>query len=240
MILFEGVTTGTVVESRLAGVDLQIADGDVYAVLSDSPGALATVVDLLLGRRTADTGHVRIGPVNPRVDPVGARRLIGLVSVRGLDPRMSVRRNASAILALCGLRYVGRRKLDEAFRRAEIPERALDVPAGEVRGRDIAAVWLAIARLRETPVLICDQLSTELGATDARHLAKLLRQFADQGHAVLIVDRHSTLARLAAHRSATLRRGRFLLQATETLEPRSPGARGTVPGTPASHLGDRW
>jgi len=239
MIQFDGVTTGTVGESRLAGIDLQVAEGEVYAILSEDRDAMAMVVDLLLGRRIADRGRVRIGLVDPQVDPVGARRLIGLVSDRGLNGRLSVRRNARAVLALCGLGHIDRRTLDEAFRRAEIPERVLDLPAGEVRARDAVAVWLAIARLRQTPVIICEQLGTELGATDARHLARLVRQFADHGHAVLIVDRHPALARLAAHRLGTLRRGRLLWQAAEAVEAQLSGAIGIGPGTSAWSLGDR-
>jgi len=84
----------------LAGVGFSAADGKATALLGPNGAGKTTLMRVLVGLLGRDRGRVSIDGVDPAVDPLGARRNIGLLTDQfGLYERLSTREY---------LRYFGR------------------------------------------------------------------------------------------------------------------------------------
>jgi ABC-type ATPase involved in cell division len=137
------------------------------------------------------------------------------VSPGGLAPDLTVRANVRYVLALCGQRASGT-QVEAALRRADLPDRCVDRPAAALRPRETVSVWLALARLRRTPVLLCERVADALDTLEAGRVAALLRDCSAHGHAVLVTTRAPLFARAVADRCGTLEQGRMSVETERT------------------------
>src|SRR6476469_840992 len=62
----------------LDGIDLDVAEGTVFALLGPNGAGKTTLINILSTLLAADAGEVRIGGHDPAQDPGAVRRLIGL------------------------------------------------------------------------------------------------------------------------------------------------------------------
>jgi simple sugar transport system ATP-binding protein len=205
----------------LRGVDLDLAPGEVVALLGANGAGKSTLIKILAGAHTGYTGDVLVEgePVQLR-SPAGARR-IGIATVHqrvreGIVPGLSVAENlAFDFLAGAKLPWLVPRREIQAIARRAVEVLGLGWSDAVLR-RDVAtlgisdAQLLVVARaLLDRPrLLILDEPTSALSATEAGRLFSVIDRLRTDGLAVLLVSHRLGEVDTIADRAVVLRDGR--------------------------------
>ncbi|MDB4943818.1 MAG: hypothetical protein JWP97_3352 [Labilithrix sp.] len=203
----------------LRGIDLEVAAGEVHALLGENGAGKSTLVRILLGIAQADRGAMLLGgtPYAPR--DAGAARAAGVVMVpqeRTLCPHLTVTENI-----VLGIEPTGPGGL---LRRGEERERArratalvagegrlrLDARAGDlgVADQQLVEIARALAQGTAARVLVLDEPTASLGHDDATRLFQRVAALRATGLAVVLVTHFLGDVRAHADRYTVLRDGK--------------------------------
>lgn len=171
----------------LQGLTLQVAPGDIYALLGANGAGKTTTISLLLGFVQARAGHVRVGGIDPTADAAGARRQIAYIPENvALYEHLSACENLAYLLDLAG-QTASDTAVREALSAAGLASAAHDRRvAGFSKGmRQKVAIALALAR--HVPALLLDEPTSGLDPQASAEFSRLLGELRTRGVAVLMV-----------------------------------------------------
>ncbi len=204
----------------LADVDLTVAEGELLLLLGRSAGGKTSLLRCLNGlvprsyRSSERTGSVRIcGDELSDLTPAEVGSRVGTLlqdperQVIGFDVRREIAFGPENLgLPLAEVQ----RRVREAAGRLEL-EALLDRPTSDLSGGELQKVALAGVLAMEPRVLLLDEPLAALDPASAHAVSKLLRELADEGRAVVVVE-HRVEALLAARpdRVLELDRGRVV------------------------------
>jgi ATP-binding cassette, subfamily C, bacterial CydD len=212
----------------LEQIDLELAPGEITALLGASGAGKSTLARLLLGLGRPDTGRITCAGVDLRdIDPERWRGRVAWVPQRPTLFSATLAQNIALYAPLASpqeVRAAARAAGAERFI-AALPE-GLETRVGEA-GRRLSAgqaqrVALARAFLADRPLLVLDEPSAHLDDASSRDLAPALERLGRERTTLLIAHDHR-LASLAT-RVYELREGRLLAPTTGS------GARGARVG----------
>ena len=195
----------------LFGVDLDVADGEVVALLGRNGMGKTTTVMSTMGLMPA-TGEVRFGGM--RMDRLKAFRIpragIGLVPEgRRIFPNLTVRENLVATAA-------NRRgaahpwtleKVLELFPR--LGER-LGNPGNRLSGGEQQMLAIGRALMTNPQLLILDEATEGLAPLIRQEIWKCLRTLKDMGQSILVIDKNLRHLLEVADRHYVLEKGRVV------------------------------
>jgi len=198
----------------LRGLTLSVAAGEIYALLGGNGAGKSTTLSVLLGFSRADSGMVRIGGYDPVAQIDAARAQIAYVPENvALYEHLSARENAGYLLALAGRRPESG-AIDAAFEATGLQSEAWDKRLGGFSKGMRQKVAIAIALLREVPVLLLDEPSSGLDPRATADFNALVHDVARKGAAVLMVTHDLLSAADIADRIGFLEAGRIVSEAT--------------------------
>ena len=79
VLALQGVVKRFGPRTALAGLDLSLRPGEVFALLGPNGAGKTTTINLILGFLRADAGTVRVRGVDAGADPVGARAHVAYI-----------------------------------------------------------------------------------------------------------------------------------------------------------------
>jgi len=194
----------------LDGVSLTLARGELLAVLGGNGAGKSTLLKVLLGLLAPTHGQVRVFGVDPATDPNGARAALAYVPENvAVYPHLSGVENLRYLLGLAG-RRPDDAALAAALREVDLVESAWTARAAEYSKGMRQKLLIALAVLREAPLLLLDEPASGLDPEATEQLAALLARLRDAGKAILLVSHDLEATSAIADRYVFLAKGRVL------------------------------
>ncbi len=199
--LFAGYKGITVVR----GVDLRVEAGEVVALLGANGAGKSTTLLTISGLAEQQAGEIRLDGVSLSGMHAASRARAGIGHVtedRSLFTKLTTFEN----LRLGGRGDLG--QLEEVLELLPALRPLLGRQSGSLSGGEQQMLALARALMARPKVLLVDELSLGLAPLIVKRLLDNLRQLADAGLGVLMVEQHVQQSLQIADRVVVLARGR--------------------------------
>ena len=198
----------------LAGVDLEVAPGEVHALLGENGAGKSTLMKILSGALAPDRGDMALDGERFRPnDPLAARRqgVAMIYQELSLAPHLSVQENV--LLGLEPTRWgvirrgEARRQVETALEALEHPEIRPEARVGSLSLASRQLVEIARALVVESRVLVLDEPTSSLGRDDVERLFSLIRRLRQRGLAIVYISHFLEEVQQVADRFTVLRDG---------------------------------
>jgi ABC-2 type transport system ATP-binding protein len=209
----------------LGGIDLDVAEGTIYALLGPNGSGKTTTVQILSTLLAPDAGTVRVAGHDLMAEPDKIRAAIGVTGqFSAVDNLLTGQENLVLMADLHHLgRAEGRRRAAELLGRFDLAEAAGQVAAtysGGMRRR----LDLAMTLVGEPRLIFLDEPTTGLDPRSRRTTWGIIRELADRGVTIFLTTQYLEEADQLADRIAVLDHGRLVAQGTaEELKRLIPG-----------------
>jgi ABC-type branched-subunit amino acid transport system ATPase component/predicted MFS family arabinose efflux permease len=195
----------------LFGVDLDVHEGEVVALLGTNGAGKSTILRAVSGLHVPDRGVIRVDGRTITFAEPELRYRLGIVQVRGgagVYPGLSVRDNLLAFqLAARRSRAEALTCVDEVLEVLPALGPLLDRRAGSLSGGQQQMLALAVAFLGRPRLLIIDELSLGLAPVVVGELLAVLERLKAAGTTMLVVEQSLNVALAVADRAVFLEKG---------------------------------
>jgi putative ABC transport system ATP-binding protein len=198
--------------AALSGVTLSVASGELVAVMGPSGSGKSTLLNLIGGLDHPSSGRVLVNGadlamLNPGELARLRRREVGFVfQEHNLLPQLSAVENVSLSLELDGVHLrEARSQARAALDTLGVAELAARYPE-ELSGGEQQRIAIARAIVAERSVVLADEPTAALDSIDGETVVRLLRGYAENGAAVVMVS-HDPRWAAWAHRIVVLSDG---------------------------------
>ena len=200
--------------TALSGASLQLAAGEIVAVMGPSGSGKSTLLHCAAGILSPDAGEVwfdgaEIGRMPDSRRSELRRTVFGFVFQFGrLVPELSCEENVSLPLRLSGVsRRDARRRAGEWLARLEVTDVARALP-GEVSGGEGQRVAVARSLVTRPRVLFADEPTGALDSLNGERVMQLLTGAARETAAAVVLVTHEARVAAYADREILVRDGR--------------------------------
>jgi len=192
----------------VAGIDLAIRSGEVFALLGPNGAGKTTTVEILEGYRVRTAGEVSVLGFDPADRSRELRRRVGIVlQSTGVDPYLTVRET----VALYASYYPSPRNVDEVVDLVGLSEkrdaRVIKLSGGQQRRLDVA-----IALAGDPELLFLDEPTTGFDPGARRHAWDVIGNLAELGKTIFLTTHYMDEAQNLANRVAVIAKGRIVAE----------------------------
>ncbi|MEI7860782.1 MAG: ABC transporter ATP-binding protein [Acidimicrobiales bacterium] len=195
----------------LAGVSFKVERGEVFGFLGPNGAGKSTTIGILTTRIRSTGGRAVVAGVDVAADPVGARRVLGVVPQQNnLDRSLSVRQNLTYHASYHGVPRASRNQMADAlleqFGLADRPNGRPD----DFSGGQIQRMMIARALMHAPSVLFLDEPSTGLDPAARLFLWEKIAELKAAGTTVVITTHDMDEAATLSDRVAIIDHGALL------------------------------
>ncbi len=192
----------------VAGIDLQVERGEVFALLGPNGAGKTTTTEILEGYREPTSGEVRVLGHDPAERRTELKRRIGIVlQSTGVDPYLTVRETIELYAGF----YPSPRNVDEVIDLVGLGEkrrtRVKKLSGGQQRRLDVA-----IALAGDPELLFLDEPTTGFDPNARRNAWEIVRNLTTLGKTVWLTTHFMDEAQYLAQRVAVISRGRIVAE----------------------------
>jgi putative ABC transport system ATP-binding protein len=213
--VFKIFRSGPVETVALRGLEFQVAQGELVAVLGPSGCGKSTMLALAAALDRPSAGEVRTGERSlafldeAALADYRARHIALVLQRENLWTSLSARENVIVSLRLAG-RDDPRGAAREALAAFGLAARERQ-PAGSLSGGEQQRVAIAAAAARRAPLVLADEPTGELDAANERMVLDALSELRASFASTVVVVTHSHVVAQAADRVIEMRDGRALV-----------------------------
>jgi len=194
--------------AAVAGIDLAVRSGEVFALLGPNGAGKTTTVEILEGYRDRTAGEVSVLGFDPSDRPRELRRRVGIVlQSTGVDPYLTVRET----VGLYASYYPSPRNVDEVVDLVGLSEkrdaRVVKLSGGQQRRLDVA-----IALAGDPELLFLDEPTTGFDPGARRHAWDVIRNLAELGKTIFLTTHYMDEAQNLANRVAVIAKGEIVAE----------------------------
>jgi ABC transporter DrrB family efflux protein len=211
----EGVTKRFGATVALAGVDLEVAEGTVFALLGPNGAGKTTLVRVLATLLAPDEGRAEVFGRDVVRDAGAVRELLGLTGqFAAVDEILTGRENLQMFGRLFDLSAEqARRRSSELLERFDLAD-AADRPARTYSGGMRRRLDLASSLLTRPRILFLDEPTTGLDPRSRNEIWAVVRELVREGTTLLLTTQYLEEADQLADRIAVIDHGRVIAQGT--------------------------
>lgn len=194
----------------LDGVSFTVAQGEIFALLGGNGAGKSSTLLTFLGFLEPSGGEVLVNGQSVASDVTIARNAIAyLPEAASLYGHMTAFENLDYFLDLAG-RSADRDELNAALERVALPEEARSRRLQSYSKGMRQKTAIALALLRETPILLLDEPTSGLDPVAIDEFHDLVKTLAEGGQTILMVTHDVYGACQVADRVGLLRRGKLV------------------------------
>jgi len=189
------------------GIDLDLAPGEVVALLGESGSGKSTLLNCLAGLDEADAGSITLAGHDLRAQDDEARsalrrKELGFIfQAFHLLPHLSVADNVALPLRLLGQKDEGR--VQQMLAAVNLADLAARMPR-QLSGGQLQRVAIARALVHRPRLVLADEPTGNLDARHAAEVLELLRRCTHDAGAACLLVTHSEVAAQTADRRLRL------------------------------------
>jgi putative ABC transport system ATP-binding protein len=214
MDVFKLYTCGPVETVALRGVDLDIAKGEMVAILGPSGSGKSTLLHLAAGLDLPSAGDV--SSFGRSLTHLGERELAAfrardtaIVFQSGnLWPALTAQENVATVLRLAGIEEAEHRAV-RALTAFGLSQR-LDHRVSALSGGEQQRVAIAAAAARRASIVLADEPTGELDAASERVVLEALHALRTEHECTIVMVTHSPQVAESADRVVEMRDGRVM------------------------------
>jgi D-xylose transport system ATP-binding protein len=206
----------------LDAMDLDVAGGEVVAVLGDNGAGKSTLIKCISGVHRLDAGSIEIDGEVVNLTSPAAARAHGIETVYqdlalfdNLDPVANFyagRERSSPAWLPRPLQFIRRREMVAAtvdvLERLQVTLPDSTQHVGLMSGGQRQVIAVARAAAFASKVVILDEPTAALGVRESRRVLDLILRLRDGGHAVIVISHAMDHVTEVADRAVIMRRGR--------------------------------
>jgi ABC-2 type transport system ATP-binding protein len=199
----------------LDGIDLQVAEGTIFALLGPNGAGKTTMVQILSTLIGADAGEVAVGGHDLAQEPDAVRWAIGVTGqFSAVDHLLTGEEN---LLLMADLRHLdraeGRRRAAELLERFELVEAATKTPA-TYSGGMVRRLDLAMTLVGDPSIIFLDEPTAGLDPRSRRTTWEIVRGLVAGGATIFLTTQYLEEADELADRIALLDQGKLVAEGT--------------------------
>ncbi|WP_280405927.1 ATP-binding cassette domain-containing protein [Nocardia brasiliensis] len=224
-VSISGLTKAFGSRAVLAGIDLEVAAGTVFALLGPNGAGKTTMVRILATLARADGGEIRVAGHDLAREPDAVRKLIGVTGqYSAVDEVLTGAENLRLMGRLLHLssRESARRttRLLARFGLTEAGAARVATYSGGMRRR----LDLAMSLMGQPRIIFLDEPTTGLDPRSRRELWQVIRDLVTDGVTIFLTTQYLEEADQLADRIAVLHNGKIVAQGTAAdLKQLAPG-----------------
>jgi ABC-2 type transport system ATP-binding protein len=193
----------------LAGIDLEIPQGEFFGLLGPNGAGKTTLISVLAGLMRLDRGLARVMGHDVRTGYRAARRSLGVVPQELVfDPFFTVRETLAIQSGYFGLRD-NDAWIDEVMHNLDLVSKA-DVNMRALSGGMKRRVLVAQALVHKPPVIVLDEPTAGVDVELRQALWEFIRRLNRDGHTIVLTTHYLEEAETLCERIAMLKQGRVV------------------------------
>jgi ABC-2 type transport system ATP-binding protein len=194
----------------VAGIDLEVERGEIFAFLGPNGAGKTTTVEILEGFRTRTSGDVSVLGVDPAHGDAQWRNRVGAVlQESNAEPGLTVRES----LQLYSGYYLAPRDIDETIARVGLVEKA-DTLAPQLSGGQRRRLDVALALIGDPELIFLDEPTTGFDPSARRTAWHVIDGLRDLGKTVFLTTHYMDEAEQLADRIAVIAGGQIVAEGT--------------------------
>jgi ABC-type sugar transport system ATPase subunit len=219
-----GITKAFGAVQALAGVDLELAAGEVLGLVGDNAAGKSTLMKVLTGVHQPDAGEIVFAGRAVRFDSPRDSRAVGIEMIYqnlALAPNLDVvgnvflGREVTRKALPHAIEWLDERRMEAdtwaLLRRLQITIESVRKPVRRLSGGQQQAVAIARAVAFQARVVIMDEPTASLAVTEVAKVLDLIVQLREKGVAVILISHRLQDVFTVADRVMVLRGGRGVM-----------------------------
>ena len=211
-------------KTAVAGIDLTVEQGEIFALLGPNGAGKTTTVEILEGYRSANSGDIKVLGFNPATKGSAGqkwRNRIGIVLQSASDAAdLSVIETVSHFANY----YENSKDIDQVINDVGLSEK-IDSKVHQLSGGQRRRLDVALGIIGSPELLFLDEPTTGFDPEARRSFWELIRTLKSEGTTILLTTHYLDEAQELADRVGVINNGKLI----EIAPPSTLGGRNTAP-----------